>query len=127
MDLVGLCNASDPGKLRVLLVSQYSPEIYKSLHSSAATSLRPGILKITEADNRSDIETYVAAWVVQIAQKFQLQSVELREYVHKVTVNNSKGMFLYAKLVMSNLYDQPTRRALEEAIREDFPPGLENA
>jgi hypothetical protein len=92
MDLVGLCNASDPGKLRVLLVSQYSPEIYKSLHSSAATSLRPGILKITEADNRSDIETYVAAWVVQIAQKFQLQSVELREYVHKVTVNNSKGM-----------------------------------
>lgn len=92
MELVGLCNASDPGKLRVLLVSQYSPEIYKSLHSSVATNLRPGILKIAETDNRGDIETYVALWVVQIAQKFQPVSKELREYLHNVTVNNSKGM-----------------------------------
>lgn len=92
LDLVGQCNALDPGKLRVLLVSQYSPEIYKSLHSAAATSLRPSILKITEADNRSDIETYVASWVARIAQKFQLDSKEFREYVYEVTVNNSKGM-----------------------------------
>ena len=92
MDLVGQCNASDPGKLRVLLVSQYSSEIYKSLHSSVATNLRPGILQITETDNRGDIDTYVAFWVSQIAQKFQPVSKELRDYLHNVTVNNSKGM-----------------------------------
>jgi hypothetical protein len=96
MELVGLCNASDPGKLRVLLVSQYSPEIYKSLHSSVATNLRPGILKITETDNRGDIETYVELWVTQIAQKFEPVSKELREYLYDVTVYNSKGMPLYS-------------------------------
>lgn len=92
MDLVGQCNALDPGKLRVLLISQYSPEIYKSLHSSAATNLRPGIFKITEADNRGDIETYVASWVAQIAQKFQPVSKKLSDWLHEVTVTNSKGM-----------------------------------
>ncbi|KAF2999267.1 hypothetical protein E8E13_003411 [Curvularia kusanoi] len=128
MDLVGHCNASDPGKLRVLLVSQYSPDIYKSLHSSTRTSLRPGILTIEEKDNRSEIHTYVASWVDQITQKFQPMSDELRDYLTNVTVNNSKGMFLYAKLVMSNLYHQPTRLKLEEAIREDnFPHALGDA
>lgn len=37
-------------------------------------------------------------------------------------------MFLYAKLVMDNLFHQPTRGDLIDAIRlEDFPDGLKEA
>jgi hypothetical protein len=37
-------------------------------------------------------------------------------------------MFLYAKLVMSNLYNQPNRLSLEEEIRkENFPQELGDA
>jgi hypothetical protein len=38
------------------------------------------------------------------------------------------GMFLYAKLVMGNLYNQPTRQQLlEEITTSRFPQGLEQA
>lgn len=93
MNIVGQCNAMDPGKLRVLLVSQYHPEIYRVLHSSTATSLRPGIFKITDTHNRSDIETYVTSWVERIAQKFPPVSKAMREYLQSITVHNAKGMF----------------------------------
>lgn len=37
-------------------------------------------------------------------------------------------MFLYAKLVMENLSDQPTRGELLDAIAEsNFPTGIEEA
>lgn len=38
------------------------------------------------------------------------------------------GMFLYANLVMQNLFQQPTREDMINAIRkENFPRGLEEA
>lgn len=37
-------------------------------------------------------------------------------------------MFLYARLVMENLYAQPTLEALMEGIKQDtFPEGLQGA
>jgi hypothetical protein len=36
-------------------------------------------------------------------------------------------MFLYARLVMENLVDQPTQYALFEELDRGFPEGLEEA
>lgn len=50
---------------------------------------------------------------------------------HAITVQKTKcctGMFLYAKLVMDNLFHQPTREDLLDAIiTENFPDGLKEA
>jgi hypothetical protein len=38
-----------------------------------------------------------------------------------------KGMFLFAKLVVLNLYDQVSRKSLVEQMHEKFPRNLEEA
>jgi hypothetical protein len=43
-NLVGECNAAEPGKLRILVVSQYYPDIQRLLQSSGAVKLAPMII-----------------------------------------------------------------------------------
>jgi hypothetical protein len=148
--LVGECNAIDPGKLRVLVVSQYYPDIQRALQSSGVIKLAPAIIQISETDNESDIKTYIKIWVDKIASKNTSEespfSDDMKEYLRNLTLVNANGkcllsvpigspntdnllgMFLYAKLVLENLFALNTKGQVIDAIRhENFPRGLEQA
>ncbi|KAF1829385.1 C2H2 domain-containing protein [Decorospora gaudefroyi] len=126
-DIVGQCEMTEPGKLRVLVVSQDYADIRKSLQSSAANKITPKILRIMEKDNEGDIQAFTRMWVDKITLRFSLTK-DLTEYLRNLTVANAKGMFLYAKLVLQDLYASFTRAELMDAIRqENFPAGLEGA
>ncbi|KAF2128362.1 C2H2 domain-containing protein [Dothidotthia symphoricarpi CBS 119687] len=128
VNIVGVCDTHEPGKLRMLLVSQDYSDIRRALHSSAVTRLTPRIVQISDTDNESDIRAYVRFEVDRIASKHSPITDDMKEYVRNLTVANAKGMFLYAKLVMCNLYAQPTRNGLIDAIKTtNFPNGLEEA
>ncbi|KAF2638941.1 hypothetical protein P280DRAFT_470952 [Massarina eburnea CBS 473.64] len=126
MDVIGHCDEVDPGKLRVMFVSQEYPDIKNALHSLARVV--PKIVSVTPADNKGDIQIYVRSWVNHIAERHAPFNEELAECLRDLTVDRAGGMFLYAKLVMDNLYHQPSRGELISAIQEDnFPKGLEGA
>jgi hypothetical protein len=144
-EVAGQCDMKDPGKLRLLLVSQDYADIRKGLQSSAVSRMAPKILPISDADNESDIQAYTRMWVDRIASKFAPFTDDMNEYLRNLTVANAKGiivsvplitlltnigkgMFLYAKLVLLNLHASPTRGELIDTIKEtNFPIGLEGA
>ncbi|KAF2181728.1 hypothetical protein K469DRAFT_691815 [Zopfia rhizophila CBS 207.26] len=122
--LVASCELEHPGKLRVLFVSQEYPDVRKILMES---KIRPKIIPLSVMDNGNDIDIYCNHWMGKIQRKNELTQVQ-REYIHCLTVGKARGMFLYAKLVMDNLFEQPTRQQLLEEIDErKFPNGLEEA
>lgn len=59
------CSKNDPGRLRILFVSQDVPDIRKMLH--AASSFR-----LTADNTGKDIEPYVRHWTAKIKQKFEI-------------------------------------------------------
>jgi hypothetical protein len=135
--LVDRFEMKEPGKLRVLFVSQDENDIRKSLTSAAWIPLDP-------RDNAKDIKTFVHKWAMSIQQKFELDD-QLINYIEESTcfraqgiergalldyriANGNLGMFLFAKLVMINLFAQTTReQLLEETKPSRFPNGLEQA
>ncbi|OAL02432.1 C2H2 domain-containing protein [Phaeosphaeriaceae sp. SRC1lsM3a] len=130
--LTGECNALEPGKLRVLVVSQYYPDIQRALQSNAVVKLAPKIIQILDTDNEGDIKAYVKIWVDKIAAKNTSEekpfSEDMKEYLRNLTLVNAQGMFLYAKLVLENLFDLNIREKVIDAIKhENFPRGLEQA
>jgi hypothetical protein len=94
-NLVGECNTIEPGKLRVLVVSQYYPDIQRLLQSCGATKLAPKIIQISETDNENDIRAYVKIWVDKIVSKNwpeENTSIEdMKEYLRSLTLVNAKG------------------------------------
>jgi hypothetical protein len=133
--MVDRCDERDPGKLRVLYVSQHYPDIERALQTAT-------VLKLTTEDNKNDIKTYVHYWSTKIQQKYDLETDKV-EYIRESTCVRSQGMlvpfvhghslsvlgmFLFAELVMGNLYAQETQKnLLEEIERYGFPNGLEEA
>jgi hypothetical protein len=89
--LAGECNVTEPGKLRVLVVSQHYADIQRSLQSSAATKLAPRIIALSESDVQSDIKTYVRIWVEKIASVNAPFSEDMKEYLRNLTLVNAKG------------------------------------
>ncbi|KAF1361979.1 C2H2 domain-containing protein [Lizonia empirigonia] len=128
MNIVGSCEKTEPGKLRILFVSQHMADIKRVLYTSSQSKPVPRTIQLSDADNESDIKAYVRIWVNRIATKYAPFSNDAIEYLQSLTVCNAKGMFLYAKLVLQNLHAQPTRGDLIEGItRENFPGGLRGA
>jgi hypothetical protein len=99
--LVGECNIIEPGKLRVLVVSQYYPDIQRLLQGSGAIKLSPKIFQISETDNENDIKTYTRVLVDKIAEKNTSDerpfSEDMREYLRNLTLANAKGSFIYSQ------------------------------
>jgi hypothetical protein len=73
----------DPGKLRVLFVSQNYPDIEKALRTTV-------VFTLTAEDNENDIKTYVRDWSLKIQQKFSLE-MDIVEYIQESTCIRSKG------------------------------------
>jgi hypothetical protein len=130
--MVAQCDEYDPGKLRFLVVSQDSKDIAKALHPAP-------IVKLSAKDNKDDITKFVSKWCKKIQEKFELDRNKIEEiqditciraqgmvtrfyHLHRLTV---AGMFLYAKLVMENLFAQNTQLdVLEETKEYQFPEDL---
>jgi hypothetical protein len=87
-EIVDHCDARDPGKLRLLIVSQDFGDIEDSLSASESEVT---ILRLTEADNRGEIESFVAQRVEQMAPHFKLDDAEKR-YIRENTCLRANGM-----------------------------------
>lgn len=129
-------DAKDPGKMRVLFVSQDENDIKNAL-------LTATVITLETKDNESDIRSFVRNLTIEIQPTYDLDDHQV-EYVIDSTcaraqgtvspirswkyLTQATGMFLFAKLVMSNLCAQPTRQNFQDEIRPNrFPQGLGQA
>lgn len=133
-DVINLCDSTNPGKVRVLILSRDEPDIRRVL--AIATVIRVG-----RQDTLQDIESYVQHRAGLLQQKFKLPDAD-REYIEQHVLDKSDGksprvssypkasdgpgMFLYAKLVMENLEGQPNLHCLREEFHS-LPKGLDEA
>ena len=82
--LVDKVDAKEPGKLRVLFVSQDENDIKKALSTATSIALMP-------SDNANDIKLFVRSWSIHIRQKFELDNAQI-EYVIDLTCARAHGM-----------------------------------
>ncbi|KAF4628757.1 hypothetical protein G7Y89_g9399 [Cudoniella acicularis] len=109
-----------PGNTRVLIVSQDEEDIRRHLRSAT-------VLRLNESHNKADIEAYTMRWLEKIMLKFKI-STPTEEHIKTAVCNGSDGMFLFAKLVLTNLYDQVSLADLYQELQPDtFPEGFEQA
>jgi hypothetical protein len=95
MKLSKACEAAEPGKLRILIVSQQYPDIYRLLHNSATMNLAPRVIQLSdEAHVENDIRKFVKTWVDKIASKHNPFSEDMKEYLRNLTLANAKGIVL---------------------------------
>ncbi|KAH7381988.1 hypothetical protein BKA64DRAFT_584001 [Cadophora sp. MPI-SDFR-AT-0126] len=119
-NIVGIRDEKEPGKLRVVFMSQDYNDIQKALQ--AATNFQ-----LSEEENKADIETYVHEQTSMIQQKFDLETATARD-IEETTCGRARGMFLFAKLVMEYLHGLDSKENLLEEIKfYGFPDGLEEA
>ncbi|PMD12225.1 hypothetical protein NA56DRAFT_756767 [Hyaloscypha hepaticicola] len=106
--------------MRCLFISQDDGEVGKVLSKIPAIRIRP-------EDTRADIQTYTTIWSKKIQEKFALPD-EKREAIIAGVIERADGMFLFAKLVMENLFSQTKRENLSKELEPArFPRGLEDA
>ena len=82
--LVDRFEMKEPGKLRVLFVSQDENDIRKGLTTAAWIPLDP-------RDNAKDIKTFVHKWGVSIQEKFKLDDESIN-YIKESTSFRAQGM-----------------------------------
>ncbi|KAK8867413.1 C2H2 domain-containing protein [Apiospora arundinis] len=117
-EIVNTCDITDPGKLRLLILSRNEPDIRKSLALST-------VIRVDGNDTIGDMKVYIGHRASNIQAKFSL-TLEDRVYIERNVEDRSDGMFLYAKLVLSHLEAQPSLHHLQEQYHR-FPRGLEEA
>jgi hypothetical protein len=132
-----LKNDPQPGRVRAVFVSQPEASIRSLLRTAMA-------VRLLETDNAGDITDYTTHWCSKIQSKFDLtdQKCDLirilvcgsagGEIAHSACLISDKltllGMFLFAKLVLQNLYSQVSRAQLYESLLpRRFPRGLNQA
>lgn len=130
---------ADMDSIRCLFVSQDDKEARKDLSNIPSISICP-------SDTKHDIHSFVMIWKDKIERKFgDLQGVRCdiakivtakAQGIHIVLVtlthtdtmatDHLSGMFLFAKLVMENLYEQTSVENLTSELA-NFPTGLDQA
>ncbi|KAF0324632.1 vegetative incompatibility protein HET-E-1 [Colletotrichum asianum] len=104
-------------QVRCLFVSQDDGIAGKDFRGIAS-------LKIHPEDNKSDIALYSSAWAAKIHVKFDLTHEE-SAFIARRTTDSSGGMFLLAKLVCENLYEQATYEDVQTEMKAGtFPQGI---
>ncbi|KAF1840937.1 uncharacterized protein K460DRAFT_410330 [Cucurbitaria berberidis CBS 394.84] len=119
-ELVRNVPSKELGQLRCLFISQDDGYARKDLSDCSAIRLKP-------EETRRDIQAYCQMWHQRLDQKFG--PLDPKQYnISEIVTARAQGMFLYAKLVTENLYEQPTRSQFLLEMRPDvFPSGLEQA
>ncbi|EGX44058.1 hypothetical protein AOL_s00210g219 [Orbilia oligospora ATCC 24927] len=93
----------------------------------AALSVYPDIDLDRTKQHKADITDYASFRASEIKSRFGLNADEETDIVDKVTVS-SKGMFLYAKIVLDNLFHQQSvAKFRKELSNENFPQELNQA
>ncbi len=87
--IVDRCDEREPGKLRVLFVSQDFPDIGKALQTAT-------IMKLTPEDNKNDIEAYINDWSKKIEKKYSV-GIEEVEFIQESTLIRSQGRLMPEK------------------------------
>ena len=128
---------SDLGSIRCLFISQDDGFARKDFSMLSQ-------IKITSANNKADIEAFCQDQHMQIQSKFgsldkaehnvkkvvsaRAQGTLLFIRVHRLQLSHVLGMFLFAKLVTSNLLGQSSRMEFEAEIDpKTLPDGLDQA
>jgi hypothetical protein len=113
-------DSKDPGKFRIVFVSQDEDDIKSALKSAAWISLAPGNVE-------HDLQIFTGKWSDDIGQKFHLDTQQVN-HIAELTCYRAEGMFLFAKLVLMNLYAQISKNELLRELNPSrFPEGLEQA
>ena len=81
--MVDRCDEREPGKLRVLFVSQDFPDIGKAFQTA-------DIMKLTPEDNKNDIKAFVHDWSKKIKEKHYLNDEQI-ESIQEPTLIRSQG------------------------------------
>jgi hypothetical protein len=82
--LVAHCEAYQPGKLRLLILSQYFVDIKNALSPSAVISL-------SSKDNEGDIKRYTKVWSSKIQQNFDLADDQAL-YIEDAVLARAQGI-----------------------------------
>jgi hypothetical protein len=82
--LIDRFEKKNPGKLRILFVSQDEDDIRKSLTTASCLPLNP-------TDNAKDIKTFVHKWMVPIREKFELDEKSIN-YIEELTCFRANGI-----------------------------------
>ncbi|KAF1809853.1 hypothetical protein P152DRAFT_493542 [Eremomyces bilateralis CBS 781.70] len=125
-EVVDEAEDDEPGKLRVLIVSQDEADIAETLskESRARPNFSVGQFAIRPKDNIKEIEDFVGMWTDQIGRKFRLSFDEVK-CIERLTSSRTNGMFLYAKLVLENLFNQTNKNDVVTELDEHrFPDGI---
>ena len=93
VQLVTQCDLEDPGKLRLLLVSQDHADIRRILHSSTNTRTVPRIVALSPAHNENDIRSFVNHRAGEIRAEHGLDA-DQTEYLKELTVQRAQGNLL---------------------------------
>ena len=136
-EIVNICDSTDPGKVRILILSREEPDIKNMLVVGR-------VLRLTPKDTLRDVEHFVHHKAIRVQENFKLND-EDRAYIEQNVLDRTEGtisfpiqfstipltdigMFLYAKLVMLNLESQPSLRHLQRELEPNcFPKGLNQA
>ncbi|KAG4284400.1 hypothetical protein FPRO06_08779 [Fusarium proliferatum] len=81
----------------------------------------------TSSGHDQDIEAFAATMAIRIRERFSLDPGVEQDIALRVT-SKAGGMFLYAQLVLNNLFSQTSKYDLKQELRaKTFPEGLEQA
>ncbi|KAI1740463.1 WD40 repeat-like protein [Xylaria scruposa] len=106
--------------LRVLFCGQRDGTLDKLLSGQSSVSLETH-------GHFEDIRQYCQRFAVRIREKFNISLEMEEEIINKVT-NEAQGMFLYARVVLENLWNQTRRSRLKDELEPGtFPQGIEKA
>lgn len=118
-DLEGL--PTHESSIRLFISGQRNGVLEKRLSSY------PSIQLETAKAHTQDIESYAEQRCEEIRKKFRISADENRDLVEKIA-SNAKGMFLYAKIVLSNLFSQVSVYHFKQELKaRHFPKGLDEA
>ncbi|KAI1204789.1 uncharacterized protein F4807DRAFT_454388 [Annulohypoxylon truncatum] len=117
-EMLDFCDSSKPGKVRLLISSRDESDIRRALSMGTR-------VKVDHRDTLQDLEVYIEHRASIVQQKFELDAAD-RIYIQKNVLDRADGMFLYAKLVMTNLEGQPSLHCLHEEFNR-LPTGLDEA
>lgn len=80
---------TQPGMIRGMFISQDEDDIRQSLHSAS-------LVRLTEDDNRQDIQTFAGWWAERIRQKFEL-SQEHSWYIRNTVSDGADGTYNHSE------------------------------
>jgi hypothetical protein len=109
------------GKLRGLFISQELGDIKTALHMATSVSL-------TKDRSELDIRNFAANWAKKIQERFKPMPDPARGHIVKLVSEGADGMFLFARLVLENLYYQKNLENVYRELHPDtFPKGFGQA